>query len=102
MALDAKFTGDWKVVEDGTTIKKDTILQITQKGFDLTYGTNQIFSQVALNGDGTVTVTMPLGFIVFEDADNAIMTTYKQQRLERVSGTGPGSRVRVRVRVRVL
>ena len=91
MALDVKYVGDWKVMEDGGTLNKDTILRITQKGFDVTSGMNQVFSQVALNSDGTVTVTMPVGFIVFVDADNAVMTTYKPQRLERVSGTGPGS-----------
>ena len=91
MALDAKYTGDWRVMEDGTSIKRDTILRITQKGFDLTYGTNQVFSQIALNGDGTVTATMPLGSIVFEDADHAVITTSKPQRLEKVSGPGPGS-----------
>ena len=94
MALDAKFTGDWRVMEDGASIKKDTILRITQKGFDLDYGTyktQQVFSQIALNGDGTVTATMPLGSILFEDADHAVITTYKPQRLEKVSGPGPGS-----------
>ena len=91
MALDAKYTGDWRVMEDGTSIKQDTILRITQKGFDLTYGTNQVFSQITLNGDGTVTATMPLGSILFEDADHAVITTYKPQRLEKVSGSGSGS-----------
>ncbi len=87
--LDAKYTGAWKVAEDGTTLKKDTILQITPKGYDLSYyGTHQTFSKVETNPDGTVTATMPVGNILFADADSAIITTYKPQRLER-AGPSP-------------
>ena len=90
--LDAKYTGAWKVAEDGTTLKKDTILQITPTGFDLSYGTHQTFSQVDTNPDGTVTATMPVGNIMFVDDASAIITTYKPQRLERAGPTpGPGT-----------